>query len=298
MGVLFELQKNELHVLSPQIPADLLSRAEAEDNVSAYGIEEAGQTIGCALVSGTGLRVELLWYYVAEPFRGDEIGSECFFDLMNELRAKGADELVAPVYADTDRSLVRMLYGFGPSFEALPGCQAFFPAEELNSVPELLKEATSSVPLRACSDDERKALQKRLEDEGKDLYDVTADGYNTSVSAVYKKDGEALGALLFKRKSRNEICLSFAGSVAKDPVVMMDMLRLSASALRGLPSGVMISMSIIDPKMKELMLSLLKDVKGLKVVDGELAVISLSRLDRIREDEEAMLEVSKELGIQ
>ena len=98
---------------------------------------------------------------------------------LNELRAKGADELVVPIYADTDRSLVRMLYGFGPTLEPLPGCQAFFPAEELNSVPELLK-----------------------------------------------------------------------------------------------------------------------DVKGLKVVDGELAVISLSRLDRIREDEEAMLEVSKELGIQ
>ncbi len=292
MGVLFRVPKKGVYLLSPQIPEDLLALAKSEDDIYVYGIAEDDQTVGCAVVKASGLRAELLWYYVVEAYRGKGIGKECFFDLITEFHDRGAEELTAAIYADTDRSLVHLLNRYRPTFEPLSVCQAFFPAKEIGFVSELNKPSKYTVPLHSCTPEELAGLQESLKAEGKDICDVTADGYNSMISGVYKKDGKALGALLFKRKSANEISLSFAGSVAKDPAVMSDMLCFSASMIRELDDGVIVSMSIVEPRMKEVMLSLLKEVKDLEVVDTKLAVISLSYLDMLRERVGMMIKLS------
>ncbi len=297
MGEIFIIGKEYLYILSPFIPEDLISWAEAEDHIRILGIEEDESTVGCALLRGEGYRAELIWYYLTDSYRGRGIGKECFFKLMQYLRGDGMGEIAAPVYADTDPTFLKFIEGYDPVFEPLDVCQASFPAEAVNMIPELLKPSKYSVPLRVCSEDELTVLQKKLRAEGIDIYDVTAEGYNTAISSVFKKEGEAEGVLLFKQRSSQEMTLVYLGSVSKDPMAVLDMLRLSASMICKLPSGTMVDMSIVEPKVKNFMHSVMKDVPTLKVVEGRNAVISLSFVDRLREEEESMAELAGELEI-
>lgn len=290
------LKKNELEVLSPMMPEDILSWAAGSEAVRVFAIEEDGQILGCAAVLFSPLRTELLWFYVAEAYRGYGIGNESFFNLLSELRDAGAEELVLEVYADTDRSLRRLLRGYPISFEPLGSCHVSFAAEEINKVPELLKPSVNSVSLRACGREELAALQEKLAAQGRDLLDVTEEGYNTSISTVYKKDGEALGVLLFKRKSAHELTLSFAASVSDDVMVLRDMLCYASAMARQLPPGTVVDMNILDQKMKELMLTLLKGADKLQIRESRLLVLPLSYVDMMRREADMMADLVRELS--
>ena len=295
MSALFPIERKELDAISSLLPEDILSWAEESGDVQVYGIAEGEQTVGCAAVHVTGLRAELLWYYVTEAYRGYGIGSDCFFALLSRLRDAGADEVLVTLSGDTDSSLMRLILSYQPELESMTACHVSFPAEAVNSIHELLKPSAHCVSLRDCSREELSALHTELAEEGRDIFDVTAEGYNTSISAIYKKDGEAKGALLFRRKKSHEINLAFAGSVSKDGMAMIDMLRYSAGMIRQLPAGTLVGMTILNQKLKDFMFSVTKNLGDVTVTEGRLAILSLSYVDEIREEAAVMAEISKEL---
>ena len=297
MSILFPVEKNELELLSPLVPEDILSWGKKSDEVRIYAIGEEEKTVGAAAVHIPSSRAELLWFYVDETYRGYGIGSKCFYQLMTELRDLGAEELSTGIYSDTDGAIIRLLNGFHMSYEPLPVCRISFTADRIAEAPDLLRPSQGSVSLRSCREEELKELQKRLAAAGRDIFDVTADGYNTTVSAVYKEDGKAEAALLFKRMGPGEISLYFAVSVAKDPTCLMDMLRFSAASIRDLPDETVISMNIINKKVKDMALLLLENVTDLKIEEGKLAVLSLSYVDWIRAQVETEMEMIRELAI-
>ena len=65
--------------------------------------------------------------------------------------------------------------------------------------------------------------------------------------------------------------------------------------IRQLPSGTMVGINLLSRKLKDFMYSLMRNAGDLKTEDRRLAILSLSQVDRIREEAELMADISKEL---
>ena len=295
MSTIYQISKRNYRELAPILPEDIISWAEESGEIRIYVIEEDEETVGCAAVELSVPRAELLWFYVTEDYRDYGIGRESFFSLLSDLRDAGAYELSAELSAGTKESFVSLFGGYPVSYEHIAACNVSFPAEEVNKAGELLKPSVHSASLRSVSKEELEALQQKLSEEGKDIMDVREEGYNPTLSTVYQKDGEALGALLFKRKGSNAVSLSFAATVSDDQAAFLDMLRYAAGMIRQLPAGTMVEMNILDQKLRDFLMTLMKDADHLEIKEGQLATLSLSYLDRLKEEAEAETELIKEL---
>lgn len=294
--MIYQIEKRSLRALAPILAPDIISMAEESDEVRVFAIEENERTVGCAAVDMSfPARAQLLWFYVTDDYRGYGIGRESFSGLLSELRADGAAELSVELYADTDRGLTGFLRSYPVSYEPMTVCSVSFPAEEVNKAKELLKPSVNSVSLRTVSKEMREDLQKRLADEAKDIMDVRAEGYNTTLSTVFQKDGEALGVLLFKRKNAGTVTLCFAATVSDDAAAFTDMLHYAAGMIRQLPAGTMVDMNILDQKLKDFLLTLMKDADRVEIREGRLAVLPLSCVDGLRQETQEMAELIGEL---
>ncbi len=282
MSYLFHVNNGKLDSLSSIVPEDIISWAKESSDVLIYGIGEDEKTIGAAAVRLSGTRAELLWYYVDSAFRGYGIGSKSFYSLLSDIYDLGAREIAVEIYPDTDNGIKNLIRGYHVNYEELPVCFVRFKAGEITKVPELLRTSKHSIPLGSCSKEELKGLQEKLEKTGNDLMDITAEGYISSLSTVYKKDGEALGVLLFEKKSEDEVTLSFAASVARDAVSILDMLRHAASGIKQLPPEIMVGMNIVNPKMRDMALKLLMPSKYIETEEAKLAVLTLDFINAIR----------------
>ena len=245
----------------PFFPAEILKDVMEDENAFLYGVEHNGEAAGGAAIRFSEEEASLLYFRVDPEFRGRGVGAAFFFRLMEEAAGLGAATLSMRLSPDTDPKFLRLLSGYSARFDEGEECEFATSAEVLAGVTKLQGESKRSVALSELDPVALQELSRELKEEKLDLVPlpVVPEEYLGELSAVYMEKGKPTALLLLAQEEEG-IKVRLLSSFSREPMAVMDMLFFSAGKLSKLPEDTLISMNIVEHRIRELLETIFKDI--------------------------------------
>ncbi|MBR5969313.1 MAG: hypothetical protein IK016_03085 [Lachnospiraceae bacterium] len=300
MAQIVQINEQNIAYFIPMLPAYLLEELEADPDMLLFGVESEELAAGVCAAVVTAPQAEILWFYLAQPFRGTGIALEGFSELLCELqRSYGIRVVTADLPAGECDAMRRLLSTFPVTYTKLPAGRYETTVGRMRDAKKLSHASRNSVALSKLSGGKLRSLCNELGNAGNDLVPLPfpAELYTPELSAVYMEQNRPTAVLLVKDRGAH-VEIPFFASLSSDPKALADVMYFVRERMEGFDAEMPLIMNLAGQRFLKLVRSLLelKEEDETGFVRNVRAGIDLSFLQESERETADWLETCGEIA--